>query len=447
MKEKDEMAKNLISAVLILCTLASSRLSGAPDKAPDGEAKWQSIFDGTLRDWKASERKGTFTAKDDMIVVHGNRSHLFYVGPVADANFTNFEFKADVKTERGANSGMYIHTKYQETGWPRKGCEIQVNNTHSDWKKTGSIYDIENVRKPPSKDGEWFTQHIIVKGKRIIVRVNSQTVVDWTQPEGFESRNWPGRRISSGTVALQGHDPKSIVYYKNIMVKILPPEAPDKIRAVVLTGGHGFEHDPFFELFKGYPDIEYVEAVQKDHSEIFENTSKWDYDVIVMYNMTQNISAKRRKNFLALLNRGIGLVALHHSMGSFQSWPEYRRIIGAKYYLNPTEEDGVKKERSTYKHDLDMNVHIADAKHPITRNMDDFTIHDEGYKKCGFEKDNRVLLTTDHRTSDKTIGWVRKYGRAKVCTIQLGHDSKAYANENYRKLIARSIRWAAGKLE
>jgi len=443
------MARKLgLMLVVSSIIFAGCQQSGLAGEKAAGKEEWQSLFDGkTLNGWKASENKGTFTVRDGMIVVHGNRSHLFYVGPVADANFTNFEFKADVMTEPGSNSGMYIHTAYQETDWPRKGYEVQVNNTHSDWKKTGSLYDVENVRQPPSKDNEWFTQHIIVRGKRIVIKVNGITTVDWTEPENFSSEGWPGRRLSSGTFALQGHDPKSIVYYKNIMVKVLPPGAPKKIKAVVVTGGHDFEHEPFFSLFKGYSDIECVEAVQKNDSEIFEDISKWDYDVIVLYNMTQKMSPQRQQNFLALLNRGVGVVALHHSMGSFQDWSQYRKIIGTRYYLKPWEEGGVKYEGSTYKHDIDMNVHIADLKYPITRNMDDFAINDEAYKGCGFEKDNRVLLTTDHPDSDKTIGWVRKCGKSNICCIQLGHGPPGYTNQNYRTLVVRAIRWSAGKLD
>ena len=448
-----KLGLTLVVSSIIFAGCQRSGLAGEKVADKEGQparpmAGWQSLFDGkTLNGWKASENKGTFTVRDGMIVVHGNRSHLFYVGPVVDANFTNFEFKADVMTEPGSNSGMYIHTTYQETDWPKKGYEVQVNNTHSDWKKTGSLYDVENVRQPPSKDNEWFTQHIIVRGKRIIVKVNGITVVDWTEPENFLSEGWPGRRLSSGTFALQGHDPKSIVYYKNIMVKVLPPGAPKKIKAVVVTGGHDFEHEPFFSLFKGYSDIEYVEAVQKSDSEIFEDISKWDYDVIVLYNMTQKISPQRQQNFLALLNRGVGVVALHHSMGSFQDWSQYRKIIGGGYCLKPWEEDGVKHEGSTYKHDIDMNVHIADLKHPITRNISDFAINDEAYKGCGFEKDNRVLLTTDQPDSDKTIGWVRKHGKSNVCCIQLGHGSPGYTNQNYRTLVVRAVRWSAGRLD
>jgi type 1 glutamine amidotransferase len=448
------MTRKLGLAALICCILLSGcQLMQAKKECSEAD-QWQNLFDGeSLNGWKASENQGTFTVRDGMIVAHGSRSHLFYVGPAGDASFKNFEFKADVMTEPGSNSGIYFHTKYQESGWPAQGYECQVNTTHSDRKKTGGLYAVRDVMdNAPSKDGQWFGYYIKVEDKHIIIRIDGKTTVDWTEPEGWEPpEGMPGRRISQGTLALQGHDPKSIVYYKNIMVRPLPSKSAEKpkekIKVAVVTGGHGFEHDPFFALFEGYDDIEYVEALQKDHSEIFEDISGWDYDVVVLYNMTQQISPQRRDNFTSLLNRGVGLVALHHTMGAFQDWPEYKKIMGGKYYLKPTEEDGVQYQAGTYKHGMDMNIHIADASHPITRGMSDFQIHDETYKNCGHEQDNRVLLTTDHPDSDEPVGWVRQYGQARVCGIQLGHDHLAYENPNYRQLIVRAVRWCAGTLD
>lgn len=439
------MAKKLGFVLSIWCVLLSSSELTSAKGASVEEDGWISLFDGkTLSGWKASEEnKDTFSVRDGMIVVDGPRSHLFYVGPVENADFKNFEIKADVMTKPRANSGIYFHTKYQKSGWPDKGYEVQVNNSHSDWRRTGSLYGIKDVRGSSAKDNEWFTEHIIVQDKQIIIKVNGQITVDYTEPENVNYPRFPGRKIARGTFALQGHDPKSVIYYKNIMVKPLP-----RLKVAVLTGGHGFEHDSFFTLFKGYSDIEYIEVQLKDHSEIFEDISKWDYDVIVLYNMTQKISPQRQKNFIKLLKkRGVGVVALHHTMGAFQQWPEFKKIIGGKYYLKPTEEDGVEHRGSTYKHDVDINVHIADTSHPITRGMGDFQIHDETYNYCGFEKDNHVLLTTDHPDNNKSIAWVRRYGKARVCGIQLGHDSAAYKNPNYRKLVARAIRWSAGRLD
>jgi len=435
------MVRKLVWVLALGCILSAACQS--VEKLSSKAAGWHSLFDGkTLNGWRASENKGTFSVREGMIVVKGPRSHLFYAGPVENANFKDFELKADVMTEPGSNSGIYFHTQYQEIGWPSKGYEVQVNNSYKgDWKRTGSLYDVVNIKDAPAKDNQWFTEHIIVSGKHIVIKVNGKTVVDYTEPENVIREDWPGRKLSSGTFALQGHDPNSIVYFKNIIVKPLPSEPAKKIKAVVVTGGHDFEEKPFLSLFEGYDDIEYVRAEQKDHSEIFEDISAWDYDVIVLFNMTQNISPKRQENFTKLLNRGVGVLALHHSMGSFQQWDEYRKIIGTKYYLQPTSQNPA----STYKHDVDFTMHIQDTKHPITGGLRDFAVHDETYKGCGFEKDNRVVLTTDDPTSDKTVGWVRQYGKANVCCIQVGHGPSVCADPSYRQLMARAIRWCAGR--
>ena len=183
--------------------------------------KWISLFDGkTLNGWKVGKQAGTFTVDGGAIVVNGETAHLFYDGPVQQHDFKNFEFKADVMTMPGSNSGIYFHTKYQESGWPEKGYEVQVNNSHSDWRRTGSLWAIQDIRETYAKDKEWFNMHIKVKDKRVTVAINDQQVVDYTEPENPQrEKGMEQRLLSSGTFALQGHDPGSKVYFKNIWVK------------------------------------------------------------------------------------------------------------------------------------------------------------------------------------------------------------------------------------
>lgn len=186
------------------------------------DSGWINLFDGKSFDgWKASENPSTFSIEDGKIKVAGPRAHLFYVGPVEDHDFKNFEFKAQVMTTPGSNSGMFIHTDYQEEGWPAKGYEVQVNNSHTDWRRTGSLYAVDDVREVYVKDNEWYTEHIIVKDNRITVKINDKVVVDYTEPEEVRNDNSITKKLSSGTVALQGHDPKSVVYYKDVMIKPL----------------------------------------------------------------------------------------------------------------------------------------------------------------------------------------------------------------------------------
>ncbi len=183
---------------------------------------WISLFDGkTLNNWKVGANAETFHVDSGMIIVHGKTAHLFYEGDVGNHNFKNFEFKTEVLTKPKANSGIYFHTEYQEKGWPAKGYEVQVNNSHSDWRRTGSLYNISDVRDTLVLDNTWYTEHIIVQGKRVIIKVNDKTVVDYTEPDNLQRGKGSEQRvISNGTFALQGHDPNSVVYFRNIMVKI-----------------------------------------------------------------------------------------------------------------------------------------------------------------------------------------------------------------------------------
>lgn len=189
---------------------------------PVPAAEWISLFDGkTLNGWKANEHPETFKVTDGAIVVNGERSHLFYVGDVNGHDFKNFELKMEVMTFPGSNSGIYFHTKYQEVGFPAIGHEVQVNVSHSDWRRSGSIYGVVHVDTVPVKDQQWYTQHIIVKGNMVRVLINGQLILEYNEPATHVTPR-TGRTISGGTFALQGHDPGSKVLFRNIRVKVLP---------------------------------------------------------------------------------------------------------------------------------------------------------------------------------------------------------------------------------
>ena len=220
----------LLSALLLAaCAEERATLQTAPPPSPrpTPEAGWIALFNGeNLDGWQASENPASFSVEDGHIIAHGPRAHLFYVGEVENHNFKNFEFKADVMTMPGSNAGLYFHTAYQERGWPEKGYEAQVNNSYkSDPRKTGSLYGIDDVMEAPAEDNVWFTEHIIVQGKTITIKVDGRTLVTYTEPDDAErSGSMEARRLTSGTFALQAHDPDSRVYFRNIMVKPLPEE-------------------------------------------------------------------------------------------------------------------------------------------------------------------------------------------------------------------------------
>ena len=209
-----------VTGIVLLLNLG---IAWAGESAADeSEAGWISLFNGkNLDGWTVNgENPSSITAKDGKIVVKGPRTHAFYTGTVNDGTFKNFEFKAKVYITPGSNSGLYFHSKFQDKGWPNTGYEAQVNNTHKDNKKTGGLYAIQDVlNKSPVKDNKWFDYHIKVDGKQIIIKINGKQTVDYTEPDDLDR---PKRQLSEGTFAIQAHDPKSHVEFKDLMVKMLP---------------------------------------------------------------------------------------------------------------------------------------------------------------------------------------------------------------------------------
>jgi hypothetical protein len=201
-------------------TLALTLLTFAA-VAADDETGFEPLMDGkTFAGWKTSqENTNTFRLEDGAFVANGNRCHLFYVGD--ELPFKNFHLKVDVMTDTNSNGGIYFHTKYQPQGWPKGGFECQVNNTQGDWKKTGSLYDLVNVAHSLATDNKWWTQEIIVEGGKVTVKVDGNIVLNYNEPPGAQVGKDFERKLTEGTFALQGHDPKSVVRYKNIRVKRL----------------------------------------------------------------------------------------------------------------------------------------------------------------------------------------------------------------------------------
>jgi len=206
------MRKSIITLFAVVAgMLAFFPAIGSTAEKAD-EKGFVSLFNGKdFTGWKISDN-GSWRVEDGKIVACGGRSHLF-----TKAEYKNFEFKADVMTTPGSNSGIYFHTKFLESGWPVQGYESQVNVTHGDPVKSGSLYNVVKVYETPAKDNEWNQRHIIVRGKNIVVKINGKTVIDYTEPAGVTSPI----RLSKGSFALQAHDPKSVTYYRNLRVKKL----------------------------------------------------------------------------------------------------------------------------------------------------------------------------------------------------------------------------------
>src|SRR5260221_1039571 len=187
----------------LLLALAAAGLSATNVSllAQDVEPGFTLLGDGkTFNGWKSSiDPPDTYKIEDGAFVTRGQTAHLFYVGDLAP--FTNFDLKVDVMTDPGANGGIYFHTKYQEKSFPKAGFECQVDNTHSDWKKTGSLYDVVNIAKSPAQDDKWWTQEVIVRGRKVTVKIDGETLLEYTEPACAQASPQHTRKLSYCTFA------------------------------------------------------------------------------------------------------------------------------------------------------------------------------------------------------------------------------------------------------
>ncbi|MGL6195184.1 MAG: 3-keto-disaccharide hydrolase [Thermoguttaceae bacterium] len=227
------MKRTVLAALVVFSSVIYSY---ANDKALTEAEKadgWVSIFNGeNLDGWKSNEGDVEgFYVKDGCIFGKGGRNHLFFMEELGD-----FELKIDCKISKGGNSGLYFHAPWTEKNWPVEGFELQINSSHSDPVKTGSLYNILKIFKAPHGDDEWFTYYITVKGDTLTVRINDEVLYTYVDPveksnneqrkqEDGDKKSTP--KITEATktirqkghIALQQHDPESIPQFKNVFLK------------------------------------------------------------------------------------------------------------------------------------------------------------------------------------------------------------------------------------
>ncbi len=216
------------------------------------------------------------------------------------------------------------------------------------------------------------------------------------------------------------------------------------LRVLIVTGGRSdFEREAFYDMFNSFTHVDYQEIVQPEANQKLTSSFYDAFDVIVFYDMVQDITNQQKEAFIDLLERGKGTVFLHHALTSYRGWAEYENIVGGRFYLDlkPDIEDKAGYLVSTYEHDVDIPVTILDKNHPITTGLDDFIIHDEIYGQFKVLPDVHHLLSTTYLASGDIIGWTHAYGNSSIVYIQPGHNHNAFQNPNYRRLVEQSIKW------
>jgi hypothetical protein len=225
-----------------------------------GADEGTSLFNGhSLEGWKAVEHKHSFRVEDGKIVADGPRAYLFYTGRGGNANFKNFDLKAEVLTRPGACSGIHFHTQFQWDGPLRTGFKVQINNAYAgegderDRRKTGSLYGIRDIYKAMVNDDEWFEVRAQVRDKQTQVWLNGTLIVDYIEPAQPADSTAPA--LSHGAIALECCDSQPKVYFRNLVVKPLPDDLRTPLEQLPQVD------DVYRQLLQmnrdGYPVVDY----------------------------------------------------------------------------------------------------------------------------------------------------------------------------------------------
>jgi uncharacterized protein len=219
---------------------------------------------------------------------------------------------------------------------------------------------------------------------------------------------------------------------------------PDlQLKTAVITGQHAFDVPAFTRLFRVLPNVNPFIQTLDDFVADEGKARDW-YDIVLFYNFHQETpedseeaSPWARRTHAALTRLGQteqGIVVLHHALMAHRQWPFWSNLVGI-------EERGL-----GYHHDQQIDVHLEDPEHPITRGLADWQMVDETYTINEPGAGSDILLTTDHPQSMRSLAWARTIGKARVFCCALGHDAQAFDNTNFRTLLSRGITWAAGRL-
>jgi len=212
------------------------------------------------------------------------------------------------------------------------------------------------------------------------------------------------------------------------------------IRLLVVTGGHEF-HESFWDVFKKRPEWKMEQRAHEPAGTctVYDRPIAPDFEVVLLYDMPRNITEPQQRNFLALFERGVGVVVLHHALAALQQWSTFEEITGLR--MREKGEGGLPPY--TYKHEVDFELQRVDIKHPVLAGVPSLSIFDETYGRMYYHPDIQPLMVTNHATSIPVLVWTRSYKNSRLVMIQPGHGPQVFGNQDFRRLIANSVQWVA----
>ena len=216
----------------------------------------------------------------------------------------------------------------------------------------------------------------------------------------------------------------------------------NKLKILIVTGGHDFDRTSFFQMFDSFNNLTYTELIHPEARIQLGSVDLESFDAVVFYDMPKSITDQEKKSYDRLLKAGKGLLFLHHSICAYQDWSEFETIVGGKYYEKKKDDFF---GASSYQHDVEVNVQILQSSHPVTKGLKNFVLHDEVYGNLEVLPLVLPLLSTDHPMSNSLIGWTLKKENSQIVYIQSGHDKNSFNNPNYRQLVTQAVSYITSK--
>jgi uncharacterized protein len=212
------------------------------------------------------------------------------------------------------------------------------------------------------------------------------------------------------------------------------------LRLLVVTGGHEFDAS-FWAIFKDRPEWKMEPRAHEpaDTCTVYDRPIAQDFDAVLLYDMPRNITPAQQQNFLAIFDRGVGVVVLHHALAGLQQWPTFEEIIGLR--MREKGEGGLPPY--TYQHDVNFDLQRVEVKHPVLEGVPSFSVLDETYGRMYYHPDIQPLMVTNHATSIPVVVWSRRYKDSRLVMIQPGHGPQIFGIPHFQRLIANSIGWVS----
>ena len=215
------------------------------------------------------------------------------------------------------------------------------------------------------------------------------------------------------------------------------PATPKPLIKVLLLTGGGHPYEKTTPLLATFLRQARCEVTVTDDAAALNEGELAKHEVLVLNTLRRNdlsFTPAQREALTSAVKRGIGLVGIHVAAGSGDDWKEFRSMLGGVYRWDYSVQMPVRAVSVRYSRLIE---------HPILKDLEDFDVEDELLARMPLDKKIFILAAAEHPTlGEQPVAWVHQYGKGRVFYTSLGHDERAFNNEEFQELVARGVLWA-----